>query len=416
MPRERLDDLQQKLLREILIHAWNNSRFYRDLWSSSGLGGPPTCVEELANVPFVSKQDMVKDFPYGFVAVPREDLVRMYLTSGSSGRPAAVFLSRRDLDAAADLGARSLFMRGVRHDDILQITLAYGLWAAALGAHGSSERLGCLTIPSGPGNTQRQIWIMKNMGTTVLSAVPSYHLRIAEVGEGMGLDFSSLPLRIAQAMAGRLGQKTRREIEDRMSVVVRNIYGMTEVGGIGSECQMQDGLHVWKDAILMEVVDPETGDPLAQGERGELVVTTLRRFALPLIRYRTGDMVTIVNNGPCACGRTHPRLSGEIDRVDDTVKIRGVLVSPSAIEKYIRRLPELSGRFLIQVRPRSRPTLLCELRSSVETAYTEEIVKSVTTDLKNKIGLTFQVDLVRLGELPEERGDKRIQVIPDSSY
>ncbi len=412
MPRKALDKLQEGLLRKICRHAWNMET-YRRLWSQSGFTSAPSSREEFSKLPFISKDVIVDGFPYGFCAVPRDELARLYLTSGSSGRPAGVLLSRSDIDALANFGARSLMMRGVRPGDVYQMTLAYGLWAAGLSGHASAERLGCLVIPAGPGNTQRQIWLMKTMGTTVLNAVPSYHLRIAQVGEEMGVDFSKLPLRVALSTAGRLEPSTRKEIQERLDAELFNSYGTTETGGIGNECEAHDGLHVWHDVCLLEVVDPKTGEQVAAGEVGEIVVTTLQRFTMPLVRYRTGDRGKVLSEEPCACGRTHQRISEDISRLDDMLKIRGVLVSPSTVERIVKHCPELSGNFLIQVRPRSHPALICELNSWVRTAFEDELVKAVAAELKNKTGLTFEVKLVRPGELPAERGEKRVQIIPD---
>ncbi len=411
MPKKQLDVLQEKLLRKICDHAWD-APFYREFWSRSGFDGPPTNASSFSRLPFVTKQHILDSFPYGMCALPRDQLVRVHITSGSSGRPAAILLSMDDVDRHAEIGVRSLVTRGVRAGDVYQMTLAYGLWAAGFSGHYAAERLGCLVIPAGPGNTQRQIWLMKALGTTVLNAVPSYHLRIADVGEEMGVDFASLPLRIGLSTAGRLEPATRKEIEERLDVEMYDCYGMTEVGGIGYECQAHDGLHVWHDQICLEVVDA-SGETVTPGESGELVVTSLSRFALPLIRFRTGDKAMLLSDEPCSCGRTHMKISNDISRLDDAVKVKGVLFSPQAVERHIKRLPELSGDFLIQVRPKSHPLLICELRSSVKTEYRDDLETAVATELKNKIGLTFDVRIVGFGELPAERGEKRIQVIPD---
>ncbi len=411
MPREQLNALKDKLLRNVCEHAWKNTRFYKDLWSPRP---KEFSLEGMRHLPFTKKEDLVENFPFGLCAAPKEELVRMFLTSGSSGKPATVFLSGKDLELTTEFSARSLYTRGARRHDVVQITLAYGLWSAALSGHMAAERLGCLVIPAGPGNTKRQIWLMRTMGTTILSATPSYYLRIAEVGESMGVDFSSLSLRIGLSVAGRLGPSLRHEIEERLGIQLRNHYGMTEAGGIGSECEYREGLHTSEDSLVLEVVEPETGEPLGPGERGELVVTTLARYAQPLIRYRTGDITCILDDEECSCGRTHMRISDDIDRVDDTVKIRGVMVSPKAVQRSLGAFPELSGNFLIRVGAQSRPTLYCELRPSVETAFIQDVARSVTEELKNKIGLTFLTTLVPHGELPAERDDKRIQLDPDA--
>ncbi len=412
MPREKLDALQEKLLRTICGHAWRSSGFYRDLWSGAGLRSGLVDRRDLARLPFTSKEDLVESFPYRLCCVPREELARIYLTSGSSGRPTGTLLSRNDLEAATDLAARSLMARGVRRGDVVQITLAYGLWAAAFTSHCGAERLGCLVIPSGAGNTQRQLWLMRTMGTTALDAVPSYHLRIAEVGEAEGFNFSSLPLRVALSVAGRLEPAVRRQIEDRLQVEgVYNCYGLTEVGGVGYECGAHEGLHSWHDECLLEVVDPATGEVLGPGERGEFVVTTLRRFAMPLIRYRTGDTGSVLSEEKCPCGRTHLRISEEVDRLDESVKIRGVLVSPRAIESHLKSFPQLSGRFVLQVGPGPEARLVCEMVPS-EKPDARELGTALAAHLKDGIGLTLRIKLVGQGGLPPEAGEKKVQVIP----
>lgn len=410
LPRERLDALQEKLLRTICSHAWHNSRFYRDLWSGAGIRNGRLERRDLARLPLTSKEDLLDSFPHGLCCVPREELARIHLTSGSSGRPTGTLLSHKDLEATTDLAARSLMARGVRRGDVVQITLAYGLWPAAFTSHYGAERLGCLVVPSGVGNTQRQLWLMKTMGTTVLDAVPSYHLRIAEEGEKEGIDFPNLPLRIALSVAGRLDPGMRGQIEDRLGVQgVYNCYGLTEVGGVGYECEAHRGLHSWHDECLVEVIDPRTGEVLGPGERGEFVITTLRRFAMPLIRYRTGDSGSILSEETCPCGRTHMRISEDVDRLDDSVKIRGVLVSPRAIERHLKSFPQLTGRFLLQVGPGSQARLICETTPSPAEAV--ELGRRLAADLKNGIGLSLKIQLVGPGGLPAEDGGKRVQVI-----
>ena len=325
-------------------------------------------------------------------------------------------MSRDDIERIAEVGARSLMMRGVTKRDVVQITTAYGLWAAAFMGHYAAERLGCMVIPSGPGNTRRQIWLMKSFGTTVLSAVPSYHKRIIEVGHRMQVDFGELPLRLALSTAGRLGNDLRAAIKEGLGVDVMNSYGSTEIGGIGRECSFHAGLHSWHDEVVVEVINPKTGEVLGPGERGEIVATTLVRRAMPLIRYRTGDLGMVISEEKCECGRTHKRLSEDIRRLDDSVKIRGVLLSPDAVERNLKTFPELTGDFVIQIGKDSTTSLFAEMRPEVETAYVDDLARSIGTDLKNKTGLSFSVALVPEGRLPQERPGKRVQVSPDERF
>ena len=411
MPRDRLEDLQSRLLRRTCSHAWRNSPFYRRLWSGCRGG---RWHYAFPGLPFISKEDLVENSPFGLCAVPRSKLIRMSMTSGTSGRPAINFLSRDDLRDFLRSSVRKLAMRGVRRGDVVQLTISYNLSPTGIAVHLAAEEMGCLAISSGPGNTKRQLWLMEQLGTTVLYASPDYHLRIAEVGEGMGIDFSRLDLRIAISSMGRMDDGLRKEIEERLCARVRNSYGLSEVGGVAAECDATDGLHSWQDEMLLEVIDPATGEAVADGERGELVVTTLKRRAMPLIRYRTGDMVKIHSRDPCDCGRTHLRLSGEIRRRDDSVKIKGVLVNPGAIEGLLGHHRALSGRFLIQLAKDADPRLLCELspsHASLPASGISDMGASLAREVRELTGLRFDIAIMGPDELPVEQQGKRVQVI-----
>jgi len=279
MPTRELDRLLSKLFRKTCLAAWK-SPFYRNVWQSAGLSSLPDGLEDL-------------HIPYGLCMVPRSRLARMYMTSGSTGRPVALLQSRSDLKRSAELGARSLMARGIRPGDVIQVAQAFGLWAAGFATMASAERLGCMVIPSGLGNTRGQLWLMKNRGTAILSAVPSYHLRIAEVGLHTGMDFSSLPLRMAVCAAGRLTEDLRHEIEDKLRVVVRNAYGTTELGGGAGECVARNGLHIWHDAsrvffslswkvsVIAEVLGAQNGI-------GYAIVVLIQTFDRVLFRRLEG--------------------------------------------------------------------------------------------------------------------------------
>jgi phenylacetate-CoA ligase len=305
-------------------------------------------LDDLKHVPFTVKDDLRSAYPYGMFAVPLRDIVRVHSSSGTTGQISVVGYTRGDIDRWADLMARTFACAGTVDDDKVQVTYGYGLFTGGLGAHYGSERLGALTIPVSGGNTKRQVQILKDFEVTVLACTPSYALLIAETAKEMGIDPRELPLRVGVFGAEPWSESMRTQIENELGVTAIDIYGLSEVmgPGVASECQEQHGLHVFEDHFLVEIVDPETLQPLPDGELGEVVFTTLTKEGIPVIRYRTRDISRIIPEA-CACGRTFRRIERVTGRSDDMLIVRGVNVYPSQIEQVLMALPNVAPHYQV---------------------------------------------------------------------
>ncbi len=336
------------------------SALYRDKFDAAGFD-PESIVtlDDLRRVPFTVKDDMRSAYPYGMFAAPLRDIVRVHSSSGTTGQITVVGYTKGDIDRWSDLMARTFASAGASADDVIQVTYGYGLFTGGLGAHYGSERLGALTVPVSGGNTKRQVQILKDFGVTVLACTPSYAILIGETALEMGIDPKSLPLRIGVFGAEPWSENMRRQIEDLLGITAIDIYGLSEVmgPGVAAECVHQNGLHVFEDHFLIEILDPETLEPVLDGEYGEVVFTTLTKEGIPVIRYRTRDISRIIP-GACACGRTFRRMERITGRTDDMLIIRGVNVFPSQIEQVLagvrRRGAALPGRAHEEGRARQR--------------------------------------------------------------
>ncbi|MBQ4132361.1 MAG: phenylacetate--CoA ligase [Desulfovibrionaceae bacterium] len=411
MPRAELEALQVRKLRELIAHL-QNSRFYAEQFKEMGLG--PESVKTLADLrkfKFTTKKHLRAAYPYGMLAVPKDDCVRLHASSGTTGVATVILHTQGDIDHWADLMARSLYAAGVRRSDILQNTSGYGMFTGGLGIHYGSERLGCLTVPAGAGNTERQIKFMFDFGVTVAHIIPSYALYLASYLEKHGIDPKTLPLRIAVIGAEPHTEETRRKVEKFLDVKAYNSYGLSEMNGPGVafECVHQAGMHIWEDAYIAEIIDPETGEPLPDGEVGELVLTTLDRRGMPLLRYRTRDLTRFIP-GECACGRTHRRLDRMLGRADDMLIIKGVNVYPMQIEQVLMGIEEVGENYVIEI---YNDGIMDDLRIKVEVAskhFVEDmralrsLQQLITTRLKNEILFTPKVELVEHNSLPVSEG------------
>jgi phenylacetate-CoA ligase len=413
LDRPGLERLQVERLRATLARA-ARAPHYRRVFRAGGVD--PRAVASLADVaalPFTVKDDLRSDanFPYGFLTVRRDKLVRLHSSSGTTGRPTAVFHTRRDLAAWTDLVARSLWMIGMRPGDVFQNMMGYGLFTGGLGLHYGSERLGALTIPAGAGNSRRQIALMKDFGTTVLHIIPSYALRLIDVFHEVGEDPRGLGLRLAVLGAEPHSDAARRRIEELFGIRAFNCYGLSELNGpaVAFECPEQDGLHLWEDAYLAEIVDPETGRPLPDGERGELVLTNLTREGMPLIRYRTRD-VTSLRAAPCPCGRTHRRIERITGRTDDMLIVKGVNIYPVQVERVLMRFAELGSDYLIVLATVNHLdvfTVRAELKPDAfrgDLHALEALRRRIGEELRNEILVSARVELVEHGSLPRPEG------------
>ncbi len=411
MPRAELEALQVKKLKELLAHL-GNARFYAEQFNERGLGPESVnSLDDLRKFNFTTKTDLRNAYPYGMLAVSKDECVRLHASSGTTGTATVIVHTQSDIDHWADLMARSLYACGVRKSDVLQNTSGYGMFTGGLGIHYGSERLGCLTVPAGPGNTERQIKFMLDFGVTVAHMIPSYALYMASYLEKHGIDPSTLPVRIAVIGAEPHTEEIRRKVEKLLSLKAYNSYGLSEMNGPGVafECEYQDGMHLWEDAFIGEIVDPETGELLPDGEVGELVLTTLDRRGMPILRYKTRDLTRFLP-GQCRCGRTHRRLDRMVGRADDMLIIKGVNVYPMQIEQVLMGIEEVGENYLIEV---FNDGIMDDLRVKVEvlSAYFVEdmrvlraLQQRIATSLKNEILFTPKVELVEHNSLPVAEG------------
>jgi phenylacetate-CoA ligase len=413
LARADLERLQLARLRATLTRA-RRSPHYRRAFRRAGFDPKSLCsLADLVRLPFTVKDDLRSDenYPYGFLTVGRDKLVRLHSSSGTTGRPTAVFHTRRDLAAWTDLVARSLWMIGMRPGDVFQNMMGYGLFTGGLGLHYGSERLGALTIPAGAGNSRRQIALMKDFGTTALHIIPSYALRLIDTFRELGEDPHAFGLRHAVLGAEPHSEAARRRIEELFGLRAFNCYGLSELNGPGVafECPEQDGLHLWEDAYLAEVVDPETGAPVPDGTRGELVLTNLTREGMPLLRYRTRD-VTSLRPEPCACGRTHRRIERITGRTDDMLIVKGVNIYPVQVERVLMRFAEIGSDFLIvlsTVNHLDQFAVRAELKPDAfrgDLHALEALRRRIADELRGEILVSARVELVEHGSLPKGEG------------
>jgi len=351
LPTPELGALQIERLRAMLENAYANVPFYRKKLDEAGLKpGDVGCHGDLAGLPFTTKIDLRDHYPFGMFARPRDQIVRVHASSGTTGNPTTVGYTRADIDTWGDLIARTLAAGGVKPGDLLQNAYGYGLFTGGLGLHFGAERLGCTVVPISGGNTERQLKIMRDFGATALSCTPSYAMYLADAARDRGLRPEDLPIRVGFHGAEPWTNELRLQIEAGLGSDALDIYGLSEMGGPGVafECLCKAGMHVNEDHYMAEIIDPDTLRPLPEGEVGELVFTTLSREAQPLIRYRTRDLCSLTSE-PCACGRTSARMSKPIGRSDDMLIIRGVNVFPSQIEEVLMSIPEIEPHYQIVV-------------------------------------------------------------------
>jgi phenylacetate-CoA ligase len=367
--------------------------------------------DDIRRLPFTTKDDLRSQYPEGLLCVPRDHLVRMHSSSGSTGAPTAVCHTRNDLNSWADLMARCMYMVGVRRADVVQNMSGYGLFTGGLGIHSGAERLGCMTIPAGAGNTLRQIRLIKDFKTTVIHIIPSYALVLANTLRENGEDPSALSPRIALIGAEPHSEQTRRRVEEALGVRAYNSYGLSEMNGPGVafECPEQNGLHVWEDAFIVEIINPETGEYVAEGEAGELVLTTLCRAGMPILRCRTRDLTRYLPYG-CACGRMHRRIDRIQGRTDDMFIIKGVNIYPMQIEQVLMTRPEVGQNYLIVLEsegPREDLKVKVEIRDEYfveDMRALKALQQQIARRLQNEILVTPKVELVQSNSLPTSEG------------
>ena len=412
LPRAELDALQGRRLRTTLAQCRKSPFYAAALGGHDHGAGGAAGLALLPRLPFTTKEDLRGHFPYGFVTVPPRDLVRLHCSSGTTGNPTVVFHNAHDLASWANLVARSLYAVGARDTDVFQNICGYGLFTGGLGFQYGAERLGALTIPAGAGNSHRQIKLMQDFGTTVVHAIPSYLGRLHEVFVELGLDpRRDSRLRLLIIGAEPHSEETRRRIEALFGVQAFNSYGLSEMNGPGVafECAYQTGLHVWEDGFIPEIVHPETLEPVPVGERGELVLTTLDRQAMPILRYRTRDLTRFIP-GDCPCGRSHRRIDRIVGRSDDMFIIKGCNVFPIQVERTLMRIPEVGQDYLIVLHSTAgadEMTVEVELRPECfagDFGALEQLRRRIAAQIRDEVLVTPQVKLVEPGKLPRSEG------------
>lgn len=412
MSRPRMAELQLKRLRDTVAKVYAKVPYYRRKMEEAGIKPEDIRnLDDLARLPFTTKQDLRENYPFGLFAVPMEEVVRIHASSGTTGKMTVVGYTRNDINIWAQVMARTLACAGGTAQDRIQVAYGYGLFTGGLGVHYGAEMLGATVVPISGGNTKRQIQIMKDFATTILACTPSYALYLAEGAAEEGIDVRKLPLKAGVFGAEPWSVNMRREIEEKLGITAIDIYGLSEIigPGVASECLEQNGLHVFEDHFLVEVIDPETGEQLPPGEKGELVFTTLTKEAFPVIRYRTRD-ISILHREPCACGRTMTRMQRIMGRTDDMLIVRGVNIFPTQIESALLEFGETEPHYLLVV---DRQNQLDELEIWVEISEAlfsdevrkmEELESRIKKEIESNLGIGVRVKLVEPKTIPRSEG------------
>ena len=410
MPREQLQRLQVEKLRKT-IEVCLNSPFYGKRLGELGITPESIqTVEDIRKIPFTTKADLRDNYPFGLVGGNMEEAIRIHSSSGTTGHPTVVVYSRHDIDSWSNMIARNMYLVGCRKSDVFQNSSGYGMFTGGLGFQYGAEALGATTVPAAAGNSKRQIMFIKDFVTTCLHAIPSYAIRLAEVFREEGVDPASTKLHTLFIGAEPHTDEQRRRIERLLGVKAYNSFGMTEMNGPGVafECKEQDGMHLWEDNYIVEIVNPDTLEPVPDGEIGEMVLTTLDRTMMPILRYRSRDLTRIIP-GQCKCGRTHRRIDRIKGRTDDMFIIKGVNVFPMQVEKILVKYPGLGSNYLITLETiddNDTMTVEVELDDMHTDVYPElqRMTRDIQRALKDEILLTPKVRLVKKGSLPVSEG------------
>lgn len=420
LPQPQLKELQRQKLQKT-VEAALKTPFYKKRLNDAGIRDARDIQTEadFRKIPYTTKHDLREAFPFGMLAADKADVVRMHASSGTTGIPTVVYLTQADLDKAAELNARSCACTGSTKNDVFQNMMTYGLFTGGLMLHYGAERLGMMVIPSGSGNTKRQLQLMKDFRTTVVHATPSYLLHMYDVMKEEGFRPEDFALKKAYIGAEPHSEDIRKKIETLYGIDAYNSYGLSEMNGPGLafECVYKNGMHLWEDSYIGEIIDPQTLEPLPDGERGELVLTILERNGMPILRYRTRDLTRFIPE-PCPCGRTHRRLERMTGRSDDMLIINGVNVFPSQIEEVIMKMPEIGNNYLIRVQKQGsldKLTVKVEVTASLfsdDSRDLEHIRRRIQSDLQAVVFIRPAVELHEPGALPVSQG-KAVRVIDE---
>lgn len=412
MPREKLQELQLERLKRMVNRIYHDVPFYRNKFQEKGLMPEDvSSLDDLKKLPFTTKVDLRDNYPYGLFTVPLEQIVRIHASSGTTGKPTVVGYTRNDIAMWSELMARCLVAAGAGPHSVIQNAYGYGLFTGGLGVHYGAERLGASIIPISGGNTAKQIMIMQDFGSTVLTCTPSYAIYLSEVLAESGIDPETLKIKAGIFGAEPWSENIRKDIEKKLKIKAYDIYGLSEImgPGVAIECECQEGLHVWEDHFIPEIIDPNTLEVLPYGEQGELVITTITKEGIPILRYRTRDITQIIAE-PCSCGRTHLRINRLQGRSDDMLIIRGVNVFPTQIESVLLEIGEVEPHYQLVVRrDGSLDTLevkveLSEALFSDRISNLENLEKRIRDRIQSTIGVSTKVALVEPKSLPRSEG------------
>ncbi|MCX8033889.1 MAG: phenylacetate--CoA ligase [Thermodesulfovibrio sp.] len=414
---EQLKELQFQRLKNTVKMAYEKVPYYRKKFDEAGITPDDIKkLDDLRKIPFTSKADLREVYPFGMFASPLSEIVEIHMSSGTTGKPVVAGYTLNDIEIWGEVMARCLTMIGTTKNDIVQVAYGYGLFTGGFGVHYGARKIGCMIVPASAGNTRRQIEIMRDFGTTILACTPSYALYMAEVAQEMGIEPTTLKLKAGCFGAEMWTEAMRTEIEKRFGLNAYNIYGLTEIigPGVAHECVEKKGFHVFEDHFIAEIIDPDTGDPLPEGKRGELVLTTITREGMPMLRFRTRDITSLIE-GKCACGRTFNRIERIRGRTDDMIKVRGVMLFPYQIEQAILEVQGVEPHYQIVI---TRPQHLDEIEVMVEMSketfsdevkHIENLKKNLERRIEDIIGIRVKVTLVEPKTLPRSEGKaKRI--------
>ena len=410
----RMNEYQREIITRLLMDIKERSPFYARKFDGIDLTQVST-QEDFERLPFTDKADLREAYPLGLAAVPRKDIVRIHSSSGTTGTPVVIPYTARDVEDWAVMFERCYRMAGVTEDDVVQITPGYGLWTAGIGFQAGCERLGAMALPMGPGNTDKQLRMMEDMGTTVLCATSSYALLLAEEIKSRGIK-DRLHLRKGVIGSERWGEKMRNEIASDLGVEFYDIYGLTEIygPGIGISCDYRNGIHMWDDYIYFEIIDPQTGETVPDGTVGELVITTLRKEGAPLIRYRTHDLTRIVP-GECPCGSRFPRIDIIVGRTDDMIKVKGCNMFPAQFDEVLATIEGASSEYQVMIdHLMGRDEVTVYFETTVPEEGRIELERELVSKIKSKMNITVIPRAVPVGYLP--RSEKKTNRIFDNRY
>lgn len=398
MGREHMHKLQSKRLKDTVARVYHNVPFYRKKMQSMGIEpGDINTIEDIVKLPFTTKKDLRDNYPYGLLAVPQSEIVRLHASSGTTGKPTVVGYTRKDIDMFSENVARALYSVGATKHDIIQIAYGYGLFTGGLGLHYGAEKIGASVVPISGGNTDKQLTLLQDFGTTVLACTPSYAMRLAEALEEIGVSPDDLKLRVGIFGAEPWSEEMRTNIEKGLGLIAHDIYGLSEImgPGVSCSCEVRNGLHIAEDHFYPEIINPETLEPMTAGETGELVFTHLTKEAMPLLRYRTRDLSSL-NYEECLCGRKNVRMSRIKGRSDDMLIIRGVNVFPSQVESVLLSIPEAKPHYMLIVDRKGTMDTL-EIQLEIEDKYfSDEITElnAVRNRIKQKVESVLGISVI----------------------